>query len=171
MESEPGHGARFGVTLPRDPREESQPELKAPPHLAPAAGELTVLVVDDETALRNALLRFLGRRGIHGEGVADGAEALRVLQQRSFDVIISDVRMPGMSGREFLERLQQDRPDLVPRVVLSTGDTLAPDTAALLKESGVPTVTKPFDFALLERVIREVVTRAAEGRGRPRATG
>ena len=137
----------------------------------PAAGELTVLVVDDETALRNALLRFLGRRGIHGEGVADGAEALRVLQQRSFDVIISDVRMPGMSGREFLERLHQDRPDLVPRVVLSTGDTFAPDTAALLKESGVPTVTKPFDFALLERVIREVVTRAAEGGGRPRATG
>jgi len=171
VESEPGHGARFEVALPRDPREDSPPEATTPAHTAPAGGALTVLVVDDETALRNALLRFLGRRGIHGEGVADGAEALRVLQQRSFDVIISDVRMPGMSGREFLERLQQDRPELVPRVVFSTGDTFAPDTAAFLKESGVPTVTKPFDFALLERVIREVVTRAAEGGGRPRATG
>jgi len=104
-----------------------------------------VLVVDDETALRNALLRFLDRRGIRGEGVSDGAAALRVLQQGRFDVIISDVRMPGMSGREFLERLQRDRPDLVPRIVFSTGDTFAPDTAALLKESGVPTVIKPFD--------------------------
>jgi len=94
---------------------------------------------------------------------------LRVLQQRNFDVIISDVRMPGMSGREFLERLGRDRPDLVPRVVLSTGDTFAPDTAALLKESGVPTVTKPFDFAMLERVLREVATRAAAGR--PKAAG
>src|SRR5256886_15174126 len=83
------------------------------------------------------LFRSLARRGIRGEGVSDGAEALRVLQQRNFDVIISDVRMPGMSGREFLERLGRDRPDLVPRVVLSTGDTFAPDTAALLKESGV----------------------------------
>src|SRR5438552_17881834 len=83
--------------------------------------------------------------------------------------IISDVRMPGMSGREFLERLGRDRPDLVPRVVLSTGDTFAPDTAALLKESGVPTVTKPFDFAMLELVLREVATRAAAGR--PQAAG
>ena len=169
VESEPGHGARFGVTLPRDPREESQAKPPAPPLVAPPAGELTVLVVDDETALRNALLRFLERRGIRGEGVSDGAEALRVLQQRRFDVIISDVRMPGMSGREFLERLQRDRPDLVVRVVFSTGDTFAPDTAALLKESGVPTVTKPFDFAMLVSVIREVATRAAAGR--PKASG
>ncbi len=158
VESEPGHGALFGVTLPRDPREESRPQPK-PPHVAPAAGALAVLVLDDEIALRNALLRFLERRGIHGVGVSDGAEALRVLQQRRFDVIISDVRMPGMSGREFLERLQRDRPELVARVVFSTGDTFAPDTAALLKESGVPTVTKPFDFAMLERMIREVATR------------
>src|SRR5204862_3480451 len=100
VESEPGHGARFGVTLPRDAREPSPPQSQAPPPGASAVGELTVLVVDDETALRNALLRFLGRRGIHGEGVADGAEALRLLQRRAFDVIISDVRMPGMSGRE-----------------------------------------------------------------------
>src|SRR6266705_1038624 len=89
VESEPGHGARFGVALPRDAREESRPQPKAPPDAAPASGELTVLVVDDETALRNALLRFLDRRGIRGEGVSDGAAALRVLQQRSFDVIIS----------------------------------------------------------------------------------
>ena len=163
VESEPGHGARFAVTLPRDAREESRPRPKAPPLTAAGAGELTVLVVDDETALRDALLRFLDRRGIRGEGVSDGREALRVLQQRRFDVIISDVRMPGMSGREFLERLQRDRPDLVPRVVFSTGDTFAPDTAALLKESGVPTVTKPFDFAILERVIREVVARTTAG--------
>src|SRR6184192_1934747 len=169
VQSEPGQGARFAVTLPRDPREESRPEPTVPPRAAAPGGDLTVLVVDDEIALRNALLRFLARRGIRGEGVSDGAEALRVLQQRNFDVIISDVRMPGMSGREFLERLGRDRPDLVPRVVLSTGDTFAPDTAALLKQSGVPTVTKPFDFAMLERLLREVATRAAAGR--PKAAG
>src|SRR5439155_9399781 len=154
VESEPGHGARFGVALPRDQREES-PKPKVPAYATPAGGELSVLVVDDETALRNALLRFLGRHGIHGEGVSDGAEALRTLQQRGFDVIISDVRMPGMSGREFLERLRRDRPDLVPRVVFSTGDTFAPDTAAFLKEAGVPTVTKPLDCAMLARVRHE----------------
>src|SRR2546427_13155247 len=47
VESEPGQGARFAVTLPRDSREESRPQPKAPPHAAPTSGELTVLVVDD----------------------------------------------------------------------------------------------------------------------------
>jgi PAS domain S-box-containing protein len=170
VESEPGHGAKFGVLLPREAREESRlpHEASAPPLPTPASRELRVLVVDDETALRNALLRFLGRRGITGEGVADGVEALRVLRERTFDVIISDVRMPGMSGREFLEQLRRDWPDLVPRLMFSTGDTFAPETAALLKESGLPTVTKPFDLAVLEQVIREVAGRAAGMR--PRAS-
>jgi PAS domain S-box-containing protein len=161
VESEPGGGARFCVTLPRDQREEARapaaPPAPAPP---PATGRLAVLVVDDEAALREALLRFLRRRDIHGEGVADGWEAIRLLEQRDFDVIISDVRMPGMSGREFLERLRRDRPNLVARLVFSTGDAFTPETATLLKESGVPTVAKPFDFAVLERVVREVAGRA-----------
>src|SRR6266702_2206520 len=156
LESEPGSGARFFVALPRDPRHDARPPLDAAPPPAAATGVLTVLVVDDETALRNALLRFLDRRGIHSTGASDGAEALRVLRQRDFDVIISDVRMPGMSGREFLERLRRDRPELVARLVFSSGDSFAPETAALIQEAGVPTVMKPFDFAALEAVIREV---------------
>src|SRR5207248_11708966 len=90
----------------------------AAPGPAPTAatGRLAVLVVYDEPSLREALLRFLQRRNIHGEGVADGWEAIRLLEQRDFDVIISDVRMPGMSGREFLERLRRDRPELLGRL-------------------------------------------------------
>src|SRR5438552_2121622 len=167
LESEPGTGARFFVALPRDPRHDAraplEPAAPAPPPTA-ATDALTVLVIDDETALRNALLRFLGRRGIRGHGAADGTEALGLLGQRDFDVIISDVRMPGMSGREFLERLRRERPELTARVVFSTGDTFAPETATLIRESGVPTVTKPFDFAALERVVREVAAAAGPQR-------
>src|SRR3989441_12747714 len=81
--------------------------------------------------------------------------------------------MPGMSGREFLERLRSDRPELVARLLFSTGDRHAPDTAALIEQSGAPTVTKPFDFAELERVVRQVAAaagrppRASAGAGRP----
>ena len=162
-ESEPGGGARFCVQLPRDPREEArEPGAAAEPVPPPATGRLRVLVVDDEVALREALMRFLQRRDIHVECVADGWEAMRLLEQHEFDVIISDVRMPGMSGREFLERLRRDRPALVARLVFSTGDSFTPETATLLKESGVPTVAKPFDFAVLERVVREVAGRATK---------
>src|SRR5207244_13413856 len=103
-----------------------------------ATGRLAVLVVDDEVALREALLRFLQRRDIHVEGVGDGREAIRLLEQRAFDVIISDVRLPGMSGREFLARLRRDGPALVARLVFSTGDACTPETATLLKAPGVP---------------------------------
>jgi CheY-like chemotaxis protein len=118
-----------------------------------------VLLLDDETALRNALLRFLSRRGIDALGVGDGAEALKKLTQRDFDVIVSDVRMPGMSGREFIAELRQRRPDLVTRLIFSTGDSLAPDTAELIQSTGVPTVSKPFDFIALEQIIRDVAAR------------
>jgi CheY-like chemotaxis protein len=161
VESEPGSGATFIVTLPRDPRYEGRDVTEPPLPPKPPAGPISVLVIDDETALRNALLRFLQRRGIQGEGVSDGAAALRMLEQRDFDVIISDVRMPGMAGREFVERLRRDRPELMSRLVFSTGDTFAPETAALLKEVGAPTVMKPFDFAALERVVREVAAQGA----------
>src|SRR5881628_2433642 len=167
-DSQPGQGATFYVSLPRDPRREGRAEPESPAPPPPAVGTITVLIVDDETALRNALLRFLGRRGIEGHGVADGADALRALEQREFQVIISDVRMPGMSGREFMERLRRDRPDLMARLIFSTGDTFAPDTAALIKEAALPTVTKPFDFGELERVIRRVAAEA--DRRRPMAS-
>jgi PAS domain S-box-containing protein len=161
VESEPGRGATFVVTLPRDPRYEGREMTERPLPPKPPAGPISVLVIDDETALRSALLRFLQRRGIQGEGVSDGAAALRLLEERDFDVIISDVRMPGMAGREFVERLRRDRPELMSRLVFSTGDTFAPETAALLEEVGAPTVTKPFDFAALERVVREVAAQGA----------
>src|SRR3989442_9781216 len=86
VESELGHGAAFLVVLPRDPRAEVR--ASAEPRSAPGTppGPLTVLLLDDEVGLRNALLRFLPRRGIDAVGVGDGAEALRKLRQRDFDV-------------------------------------------------------------------------------------
>jgi CheY-like chemotaxis protein len=118
-----------------------------------------VLLLEDETGLRNALLQFLARRGIDATAVGDGAEALRALKQQSFDVIVSDVRMPGMSGREFVEQLRIHRPELLPRLIFSTGDPLEGETAAMIKEAGAPMVTKPFDLMSLERLIREVALR------------
>ncbi|HXF96540.1 MAG TPA: ATP-binding protein [Gemmatimonadales bacterium] len=161
VESEPGRGATFTVTLPRDPRSQPRPPLEAPPAAAPGAGPLSVLLVEDEAALRSAVARFLNRRGMRCRAVGDGAAALEVLRSDDFDVILSDVRMPGMNGQEFLARLRAERPELVSRLVFSTGDTFAPETAALIRDAGVPSLVKPFDFTELERVIREVAAKAA----------
>jgi len=159
LESEPGQGARFVIQLPRDPRAGPRPTGDGRLPASRPVRQIRVLLVDDELALRNALVQFLARRGIHATGVGDGTEALHAVGRDSFDVIVSDVRMPGMSGGDFLGRLKSERPELVSRLIFSTGDAFAPDTAELLESSGVPTVTKPFDFATLERLIRDVSAR------------
>ncbi|HWH02450.1 MAG TPA: ATP-binding protein [Gemmatimonadales bacterium] len=155
VDSRPGQGATFVVQLPRDTR----PLPKATPEPATRAAVdpagLRVLLVDDEPALREAARRFLERSGIATDVAADGQAALEALGTRAYDVIISDVRMPGMDGRDFIARLRKDRPELLHRLILSTGDTFAEDTAGLVAETGVPTLVKPFDFDTLERIVRK----------------
>jgi len=163
VDSEPGHGATFSVTLPRDPRTKPRPEPARRPEPAPSDRPLAVLLVDDEDGLRHAVTGFLTRRGVTVRAVSNGASALAALRDGTFDVIISDLRMPGMSGAELLQRLRERHPDLLPRVILSTGDTFSPDTAELLRTSGVPTLVKPFDFDTLERVVRDVAAGRISG--------
>ncbi|HTI03788.1 MAG TPA: ATP-binding protein [Gemmatimonadales bacterium] len=164
-----GQGAVFTIELQRDARTRHRitpAPMSAPAEAEASEGTLSVLLIDDEESLRRAVLSFLKRRGIHAVGVGDGAEGLRALQRERFDVIISDVRMPGMSGGEFLDRLRQEHPAMVPRLVFTTGDTFAPDTSTLLRESGVPSLVKPYDFAKLERLLWEIARGDGDGDGR-----
>jgi two-component system NtrC family sensor kinase len=165
VESEPGHGASFIVALPIDLRTEPRPTPETTTDQAPEPGTLAVLVIDDEPGIRQATARFLNRSGIQVRAVSDGAEALRALRTQPFDVILCDVRMPGMNGRDFLARLREQAPRLVSTLIFATGDTLEPDTAALLADAGAPSLAKPFDFDTLERLVREVATRADDGPG------
>ena len=165
LDSEAGQGAVFTIELLRDAR--TRQRITPPPMPAPQTppvpeGRLSVLLIDDEEGLRRAVLSFLKRRGMHAVAVGDGADALKALRHERFDVIVSDVRMPGMSGREFLERLRQEHPAMVSRLVFSTGDTFATDTSSLLREAGVPSLVKPYDFAKLEALLHEVVGRTAK---------
>ncbi|HEV8265572.1 MAG TPA: ATP-binding protein [Gemmatimonadales bacterium] len=169
VESEPGCGAVFTVELPRDQRIRQRLTPPPMPALRVPRDDLAVLLVDDEDGLRRAVVSFLKRRGIRAVAVGDGGDALKALATEAFDVILSDVRMPGMSGHEFLERLRRDHPAMVTRLILSTGDTLAPDTAALLQAARVPTLVKPFDFAQLEALVREIAAGAKTARARTSA--
>ncbi len=161
----PGHGATFTVHLLRDARtrQRSTPAPMPIPEeaRAEADGALSVLLIDDEEGLRRAVLNFLMRRGMHAIAVGDGGDALRVLRRERFDVIVSDVRMPGMSGGEFLERLRREHPTMVSRLIFTTGDTFAADTSTLLRDSGVPSLVKPYDFAKLETMLHEVARTSA----------
>jgi PAS domain S-box-containing protein len=156
-DSSPGRGTAFTVTLPRDAPAGAAP---APPEGDPAARRTRVLLVEDEAGLRQAVARFLARRNVAVVGVADGEAALAAARTADFDVVVTDVRLPGMSGREFVERLRREHPDLGARLVLATGDPRSDEARAILDATGARRIDKPFDLERLEAVIRETAPRS-----------
>lgn len=158
-DSSPQRGTTFTVTLPRDaaPAAESGPPTAMPPR----ARELRVLLVEDEVSLRHAAVRFLGRRDITVVGVGDGEAALAAARTSDFHVVVTDVRLPGMGGKEFVERLRRERPALSERLVLATGDPRGEEARAIVAATGAACVDKPFDLERLETVIRETAARTS----------
>ena len=137
VDSQLGDGTSFRVELPRAPEAQlSTAEERAAP--APPAS-LRVLVVDDEASVRMVMTLYLKRRGHTVEEAADGAAALRMLEDSSFDVILSDIRMPGLGGEAMMECLRAR--GLASRVVFMTGD--AAGAGARLGEAGIPVLLKP----------------------------
>jgi two-component system NtrC family sensor kinase len=118
---------------------------------------LRILVVDDEPHILHYMTATLESWG-HTVVVAhDGGTALTAVSETEFDVIVTDLRMPGVNGRQFYQRLQQDRPDLARRVVFSTGDTVRDDTLAFLEQQDQPCLLKPFSLVALRQALARIV--------------
>jgi DNA-binding NarL/FixJ family response regulator len=77
-------------------------------------------------------------------------------------VVVTDVRLPGISGREFVERLRRERPALGGRLVLATGDPRGEEARAIMAATGATCIHKPFDLEQLEAAIRETAARARD---------
>ncbi|HET9013155.1 MAG TPA: ATP-binding protein [Gemmatimonadaceae bacterium] len=135
-----------------------------PPSDAAAAAptQPRVLVVDDEPTLRLIQHRLLSNAGMHVVLAANGADAREALQRESFDLVISDLRMPGeMDGRELLAWLARERPALAERSLLLTGDMGGVASAPL----PVPlerVVPKPFSSVDYVRRVREALAVGTE---------
>ena len=114
------------------------------------------LLVDDEPVIRQALRRFFTRMGWEVDEAEDGNEALHLLLEGApaeYAVIISDLRMPGVSGIELHARLEAARPELLARLILSTGDSVSVEAAEFLRRSSCPVLNKPFELAELRAML------------------
>ena len=131
--------------------------------LEPATSPRRALLVDDEPVIRQALRRFFQRQGWEVDEAEDGAGALDRLMGRErterdgYAVIISDLRMPGVSGIDLYERLAAERPELLARLILSTGDSVSPEAADFLSRSSCPVLAKPFALAELRGIVTRIV--------------
>jgi two-component system NtrC family sensor kinase len=116
-----------------------------------------VLVVDDEEPVANLLARLLRELGHQPLVVNSGADALECLAREPFDLILSDVKMPGMSGFELHQTIKQTNPDLASRLIFVTGDMLSAATQARIAQSGNPYIAKPFAIERLETLVRALL--------------
>jgi EAL domain-containing protein (putative c-di-GMP-specific phosphodiesterase class I) len=121
----------------------------------PVVAPRRVLAVDDEPTLLAAYRRALTAAGYAVECASDGAAALRLLQAGSFDVIVSDVSMPGMDGLAFLREVR--RQDLDVPVILATGYASVHAAAEAVAEGAFRYLLKPLDIAELARLVGRAV--------------
>jgi PAS domain S-box-containing protein len=157
--SEPGKGTTMRVYLPRvdEPADPLERPGEAPLELL--RGSETILLVEDEAPVRSVTRQLLERNGYTVLEAADGPAALALVDRGSggghVDLLLTDVIMPGMSGRELAGELQARRPDL--RVLYMSGYT---DDAVVrhgMLEPGLAYLEKPFRPATLLRKVREVL--------------
>lgn len=162
VESRVGEGTTFTISLPLTGRTgaEGRAAIEAAP-LAPANARadrpLDILVVDDEEVIVGLLVRYFTSRGHAVVPAREGRQALRVAEQSSFDVVICDLRMPGMDGAEVIRRLQGLPSCAQARFILSTGDTATP--AVRQRIDGLPlaaVVDKPYEVEALRRIVEDV---------------
>src|SRR5437667_98546 len=166
VDSEVGHGATFRLELPVVERPAPTAEVPAPPSLPPVAGK-AILVVDDEVDLAATLSEALQEDG-YQVGVADNGEAaLEMLGKRSYDMILSDTKMPKLDGEHFYAEIERRFPRLRHRIVFVTGDILSREKRQFLQRTGAPHLLKPFDL----REVRQLVHRMLAAAGPEGASG
>jgi two-component system NtrC family sensor kinase len=150
-------GAVFQVELPAG----AAPAAIVPAPATAPVRRLRILVVDDEPHIQHYMRATLEAWG-HTVGVAsNGRTGLDQALREPFDVIIADLRMPELGGREMYERLSAERPDAAARVVFSTGDTVRGDTLAFLESLQRPYLRKPFTLVELRSALADAVRRTA----------
>ena len=119
--------------------------------------EHRVLVVEDDADIRRILQLFLGERGFAVLTADRATAALELLGQAPVDLIVSDVRMPGMSGIELLQAVKQRDPDV--QLVLMTAYSSVKDAVAAIQAGATDYIEKPIDFRRLERILETVFER------------
>lgn len=169
VESTPKQGATFTVELPvvacvaetaSQPQRKIMPAAKPQP---PSDTKPSVLLVDDEPGILAVMTEVIGGLGYQVTTATNGHEALEQIDKGTFDVMLSDMRMPGMDGGQLYEALKAKNHKLANRMIFVTGDTVSADTHAFLELTGNRWLSKPFNIQQVVDVLEDVLKKQMVG--------
>jgi signal transduction histidine kinase/BarA-like signal transduction histidine kinase len=158
LASNPGTGASFFVELPVSGTPFQRPAAPVQKADFGSLAGLTVLVVEDEPALAAAVDEALSDAGFAVDRAGDGEEALRRVNEKAYDLIVCDLKMPKIDGMRFYHTLAPTQPDVARRVIFVTGDVAGTEAENFLQESGCRWLAKPFRLGDLLRTAREILS-------------
>ena len=115
-----------------------------------------ILLVDDNAVVRDMLVDLVGSLGYAADAASSGAEALALFDQNHYDIVLTDLLMPGMSGWEVLAAVRQRNPRIPVVIITGTAPTVDDPRAA---QPGVAVLRKPVDVKALDDTIKEKLTR------------
>jgi two-component system response regulator PilR (NtrC family) len=117
----------------------------------------SVLIVDDERSMRDFLKILLKKEGHEVTVAENGATALATLSKLEFDVVVTDIRMPGMTGIELLESIKEGSPDLP--VIMITAFASPDDAVLAMKNGAFDYISKPFNVDEIKSVIESATSK------------
>ncbi|MCG3150046.1 MAG: Sensor histidine kinase RcsC [Verrucomicrobiae bacterium] len=158
VQSELGHGATFVIELPLIARtiEEQlaeNPVVPAAPVADPAAGSYRLLIVDDEPGIVEVLHAIFTGCGYMVDTANNGNEALEKIADHHYNLIISDLCMPGVDGEELYRKVKALDSELAAHIIFVTGDTVSNKSRSFLEWTGNRWFSKPFNIRELEEVV------------------
>jgi two-component system, NtrC family, sensor kinase len=161
--SKPGEGATFTIELPvadHYARFEITADAMAgkKTDLNEGAGK-KILAVDDEESLLHMMKEELGRHSYEVTTATNGETALRALREKQFDLIVCDLKMPGLNGRQVYERLREESPEKCRRMIFVTGDIISNQLRDFFEAENCPCLTKPFSLGDLRQTIRSTLAK------------
>jgi len=115
-----------------------------------------VLIIEDDKANREVFTKILARAGFTVESAENGLEAIQLLGNATYDVIVCDIAMPMLSGIEFFEQMETTYPQMVSRTMFVTAYADDPRMKGFLKRTGAPVLEKPVQLPALVEAVRKM---------------
>ena len=156
---EPSEGAVFTVGLPASGEPTGKPGPRAAASPAGPCTSAKVLIIDDEPDVAQMLADILEAEGHEVETADSGEKALALLDRQSFDMILSDVRMPRLDGPSLYAALERRDPQLLSRTAFVSGDTLSPSARVFLQRVHRPYMEKPFSLEEVRALVDQILGR------------